>query len=58
MNNMVTKINGSVIIESEVSKKPAIKEDIENAVLYSTLTDDTKTRLDNIYDAVKARLER
>ena len=58
MENMVTKLNGSVIIESEVSKKTNIKEDTESAVLHSTLSEETKTSLDNLYDNIKARLER
>ena len=58
MINMITKINGSVIIESEVSKNVNIKEDTENAVLDSTLSEETKTSLDNLYDNIKARLER
>lgn len=57
-DNAITKINGSIIIESKVTNKPEIKEDIDSAVLSSTLNDETKDKLDKLYENIKARLER
>ena len=57
-NNAIVKLNGSIIIESKVTNKPEIKEDLDSAVLSSTINDDTKAKLDNLYNDIKARLER
>ena len=57
-DNAITKINGSIIVESKVTDKPEIKEDIDSAVLSSTLNDETKDKLDKLHDNIKARLER
>jgi len=57
-HNMVTKMYGNVIINTEVTKASKIKEDIDNAILESTLGNDTKNRIDNLYNSIKERLER
>ena len=57
-NNTVTKINGTIKVESTVNKDPKIKEDIDSSILESTVDESVRERIDNLYDSVKERLER
>ena len=57
-DNAITKINGSITVESNVTTDVKVKEDVDSAVLSSTISDDTKTKLENIRENIKNRLER
>lgn len=54
--NKISKYDGDVIITSKVSREAVINEDISNAVLKSTLTDQQKEVLNNKFLTVKERI--
>ena len=57
MDNLISKIEGKYILNYTVSNETKIEEDINNAILKSTLTEDENNKINNIYDIVKTRLE-
>lgn len=58
MSNMVNRINGSIKINSKVSNSAKIDEDISDAVLRSTLTENENNIIVNLKDIVKNALEK
>lgn len=58
LNEGKTTLSGSINIISDISKSFRFTESIENSILKSTISDDQNNRLNNLYQDVKARLER
>ena len=57
IEDSVNKVEGTYNLNYTVTNKTKIDEDISNAVLKSTLTEEESNKLDNIYDIVRTRLE-
>lgn len=58
MKNKKSILNGEVKIESVMDNNASINEDISNAVLSSTLNEETKALFNNFNTSLKERLER
>lgn len=58
LENKVSKLSGDIHVVTEISNNVKIDEDISNAILKTTLTDEQKKSLDSRRDIVKDRLER
>ncbi len=57
MEKQKSVLSGTIKSISKVNNKPIITEDIAEAVLKSTLTDEENDKIDNLYDNIKGRLE-
>lgn len=57
INGSTIELSFDAILTSTISSDTDIREDISGAILKSTLSDDKKTTLQNLYDDVKMRLE-
>lgn len=57
MDNLVSKIEGTYNLNYTITNQAKIEEDINNAVLKSTLTEEENKKLDNLYDVIKTRME-
>ncbi len=58
IDNNISKINGSIYMNSTISKDTKIAEDTSNAILANTLSRETKDKLNNYPMSVIERLER
>lgn len=56
--NKETKINGDIVINLKTKNKFTILTNVEDARLKSTLTEEEKNKLDNLYENIKSSLER
>ena len=56
-DNLVSKIEGTYNLNYTITNQAKIEEDINNAVLKSTLTEEENKKLDNLYDVIKTRME-
>lgn len=58
MNNMINKISGNIKLVSNVNSSVIIDENTADAVLESTLKEEEKDKMDNLYNNIKERLEK
>ena len=58
LENRVSKLSGEVQAITEISDDVKIDEDVSNAVLKASLTNEQKANLDTRREFVKTRLER
>ena len=58
LNEGTNTLSGNINMVSDISKSFKFTESIENSILKSTISEDQNTRLNNLYQDVKARLER
>jgi hypothetical protein len=58
LNEGKNTLSGNINMVSDISKSFKFTESIENSILKSTISEDQNTRLNNLYQDVKARLER
>ncbi len=58
MNDKITHIQGTIQLDSKISKDVKINEDTTSSVLRSSLKEEENEKLKNVRDTVKARLEK
>lgn len=57
-NNNVIRLNGDISVKSKISTKSEINEDVSNAILESTISEEQRLKIDNLYNDVTTRIER
>ena len=57
MDQMVTKIQGTIQANSTIKKDVKVEEDVTSSVLRSTLSEEEKQGIDHLYENIKTRLE-
>ena len=58
IDNKVSILSGTITVDSKVNKNVKISEDISNAVLYSTLSEEEKNKYKNKLESINNRLRR
>ena len=58
IDNNENRLSGEVEADTKVVDEVSIMEDTSSSVLYSTLSDDVKNKLDNSKDRIKERMEK
>lgn len=58
IDDNVSRVSGSIEANINVSDDVSIMEDVSNSVLYSTLSDEVKEKLDNSRERIKLRMEK
>ncbi len=57
MDQMVTKIQGTIQANSTIKKDVKVEEDVTSSVLRSSLSEEEKQGIDHLYENIKTRLE-